>query len=455
MKKYLFIVLMGLQSSLLAQNPINILRYNDNFSALKDKSNKTGFDKLKYVKLGEKTYLSFGGEIREQYQYFENQNFGDVPPSFKNISAGQLWHRAMAHANLEIGKKTRVFVQLNNTMRFFNPNPLTPEIDENQLSLHQAFVDYQFNPQFSIRAGRQEIGYGTTRLITFREGPNTRLTFDAAILKYQKQNLKIDLLAISPVISKAGVFDDESLKDWVYGVYATQYAKSKKIAADYYVLGFESNRRMYNYVAGNEKRQMVGTRVFSQNKTFNYEVEATYQIGKFNQKSIRAFGIAADLNYKLNSKNNVIIGVAAQHYTGDKNRNDGILNTYNLVFSKPSYGLAAPIGSSNIQNINPYFKFSPTKKLNLQAGVYWMQRQSIEDGTYSPGMAQVRPNREKLFNSKAKPIGRQYAIEVNYLASKRVTFSADWANFQAGTYTQQTGKGLNINYFSIKSSFKF
>jgi hypothetical protein len=85
------------------QNPINILRYNDNFSAVKSDSTKTGFNKLKHIRLGDKANISFGGELREQYQYFDHLNFGDVPPTTKEISVGQLWHRIMLHSNLEIG----------------------------------------------------------------------------------------------------------------------------------------------------------------------------------------------------------------------------------------------------------------------------------------------------------------------------------------------------------------
>jgi hypothetical protein len=437
------------------QNSINILRYNDNFTVLKNDSTKVGTEKLKYIPLGKNTFLSMGGEVREVYQYFENQNFGDVPPTFKEVSTGQIWHRIMAHANLEIGSDVRVFVQLNNTLRLFNPNPLTPEIDENVLSLHQAFVDWNMNKNWQLRLGRQEMGYGNNRILTFREGPNTRLTFDAAILKYKNAKRKFDILAVSPVISKQGAFDDESLKDFVLGVYAHEVVIPKKFLLDYYVLNFKSDQRRYNYVSGKEDRNSYGLRTFSQNPKFNYELEVTYQTGSFNEQTIKAFGLSGDVSYKISTKNNVIIGVAGNYISGDENRSDNELNTYNLIYSKPSYGLAAPIGSSNIENINPYLKLNPTKKLFLQAGVYFMQRNSNQDGTYSPGMAQLRPNREKLYASSAREIGTQYSLETNYLLNNNVSFAADFAYFVAGQYVKETGKGQNITYLSIKSTIKF
>jgi hypothetical protein len=459
MKTYYILAFLWLNSFIaFGQAPasqISILRANDNFTAVKSDTAKKGFNKFKYINLGKKANISFGGELREQYQYFDNLNFGDVPPTTKEISVGQLWHRVMLHTNVELVKKIRVFAQMNSTFRFFNPNPITPEIDENQLSLHQAFIDYKFGKHFMLRVGRQEMGYGNNRILTFREGPNTRLAFDAVVLKYTSQKRKIDLLAVTPVISKQFIFDDQSFKEKVYGIYGAEYVVPKKLLIDYYVLNFESGIRKYNFVSGKENRQSFGLRFFSQNSTFNYELESTYQTGTFNNAKIRAYGFSADVNYVLRKKNSFTIGVGSNYISGDKNNADNVLNTYNLIFSKPSYGLAAPIGSSNIVNINPYVKISPTKKLNVFAGVYFLNRQSSQDGTYSPGMAQVRPTPANLFASTKKGIGTQYAIETGYNLNNHFFFAIDAAYLKAGNYVKETGKGKDITYISFKGAFKF
>lgn len=459
MKRIVFVFeLLCMQLLVIGQpqhHPIHILRYNDDFSFVKSDSAKRGFNKLKHIQLGANTNISFGGELREQYQYFSNLNFGDLPPTTVKSSVGQLWHRVMLHSNIEVGKKLRVFVQMNSTFRFFNPNPIVPEIDENRLSLHQGFMDYSFHKNWMLRAGRQEMGYGNNRLLTFREGPNTRLTFDAVILKYKTAKRKIDFLGVTPVFSKQYTFDDDSFNDYVWGVYGTENVIPKKISIDYYFLQFTSNGRSYNFVPGKEKRQSFGTRFFSQNKELNYELEGTYQTGSFNQQKIAAYGLSADMNYKLDSKLNFTMGISANYISGDKSNIDDKLNTYNLLFSKPSYGLAAPIGSSNIININPYIRMNPVNKLSVYGGVYFMQRQSNRDGTYSPGMAQVRPSPANLFTSSEKKIGTQYAIESSYEMNHHFSFAADAAFFKAGSYVKETGKGFNIFYAALKATFKY
>ncbi len=443
-------------STLFSQSQINILRYNDNFIYLKNNTAlKKGFDKLKYIQLFGKNNISFGGEIREQFQYYKNQNFGDVPHTYKKVNAIQVWQRVMFHTNIELGSKLKIFAQLGSTFRFFNPNPLAPEIDENQLSLHQAFIDYHFPKHWTSRVGRQEISYGNDHVLTFREGPNTRLTFDAAIIKHESQKGKLDFFILTPVTSMPGIFDDKSYEDLIVGMYSSRGIIENTFLIDFYSLSFNSKRRKYDYEAGVESRQSNGIRLYSQNQKFNYELEAAYQYGKFGKLNINAYSISADVNYKLDSKSNFIVGLGNNFSSGDKSKEDNQLNTYNVIFSKPQYGITAPIGSSNIVNINPYFKLNPIKHFNVFASAYLMWRQSNQDGTYSPGAIEIQPNPAILFVSTKKQIGTQIALETSYGMNKHLTFAFDAAYFFAGKYVKETGKGNDITYASLKGGYKF
>jgi len=445
-----------LLSIFFAKSQINIVRYNDNFSNLtNDTSHKRGFEKLKHIHLSENSNISFGGELREQFQYYHNQNFGDVPVVFTKVSTGQLWQRVMVHTNFELGSKLRVFAQLGSTFRFLNPNPAVPEIDGNQFSLQQAFIDYHLQKKWMVRLGRQEISYANHRLLTFREGPNTRLAFDAAVFKYYSKKRKIDFFAMSPVISKKGVFDDQSFKDVIVGIYAAEKIIPKTFLLDYYFLNLNTDRRRYNYVGGKENRQSYGFRIFSEKPKFNYELEATYQSGRFNKSNISAFGISADINYKLIPAYKFIVGIGGNYMSGDKNKNDNRLNTYNLLFSKPQYGLTAPIGATNLVNINPYIKINPTKKCNIYVSSYFMWRQSNMDGTYSPLAVEVRPSPALDFTSTKNKIGTLLAFESSYAVNRNLSFALDASYFFAGGYVKATGKGKDITYLSFKGTYKF
>lgn len=460
MKKYNYLfykmtlVFTMVVSSAIAQNRISILRYDDNFLLLKNDSLKKGLDQLKYISLGNKKYISFGGEWREQFQFYNNINFGDVPPSYHVISTNQLWHRLMVHSTIELGNQFRFFIQLNNTLRFLNGNPVVPEIDENQLSLHQAFAELKVK-SWKFRLGRQELLYGNNRLITVREGPNTRLTFDGIVVKRTLINGAIDFFAVSKIISKQYVFDDESFKEGLIGIYGTRYFSNRKIGLDYFILNFQSQSRTYNYRTGFENRQTYGTRLFSNFKKINFELEGVYQSGKFDDLTIDAYNVIADVNILVLPSKKGIIGLAANASSGDRDSEDHKLNTYNLLYAKPAYGLAIPIGATNMISIYSYVRINPIPKLNLTAQVFFLARNSNQDGTYSAGMVENRPSPNLLFTSSKKTLGVFYVVETTYQQNKNLSFSLDASYLGAGDYPLATGSGKDIMYVSFKSTFKF
>jgi len=440
-------------SSIQAQNKISLMRYEDDFSLVKKDSVKKGFNQLKYIPIGKNNFVTFGGELREQFQLYNNINFGDVPPTFQDISTNQLWHRLMVHSNIELGNHFRFFVQLNSTLRFLNDNPIVPEIDENQLSLHQAFAELKLT-NWNFRLGYQEMYYGNHRLITVREGPNTRQAFDGLVVKHKFKNGAIDLFAVSKVVSKQYVFDDESMHDGLYGIYGTQYFSNHKMGLDYFLVDFQSKARMYNYVSAFENRQTYGLRLFSNYKKVNFEFEGGYQSGKFNDLNISAYTVLADVNMNVLPNKKGTIGFAANVASGDKDNTDNQLNTYNLIYAKPAYGLAVPIGATNMISLSPYIKISPIQKLNILAQVFFMSRNSDQDGTYSPGMIENRPRSNAFFASDKKTLGKFYLLETNYQQTKNLSFAFDASYFDAGSYPKTTGKGKDVTYLSFKSNFK-
>lgn len=452
---WLFLTVITLAfSSIKAQNKISLVRYDDNFSLVKKDSLKKGLDKLKYIPFSNNNSISFGGELREQYQMYNNINFGDVPPTFQDASVNQLWHRLMVHSNIELGNHFRFFIQLNSTLRFLNDNPIVPEIDENQLSLHQAFAELKVT-NWNFRLGYQEMFYGNHRLITVREGPNTRQAFDGLVVKRKFKNGTLDFFAVSKVISKQYVFDDESMHDGLYGIYGTQYFNNHKLGLDYFLVDFQSKARMYNDVKGFEDRQTYGLRLFSNYKKVNFEFEGAYQSGKFNDLTIDAYSALADVNATVLTSKKGIIGFVTNVASGDKNNTDTKLNTYNSLYAKPAYGLAVPIGATNMISLSSYLKINPVQKLNILAQLFFMARNGNQDGTYSPGMIQNRPKPNALFASDKKTLGKFYLLETNYQQTKNLSLALDASYFVAGNYPKTTGKGKDVSYFSFKSTYKF
>src|SRR4030095_4349360 len=96
-------------------------------------------------------------------------------------SNGYFLQRYMVHADLHVGEHLRGFVQLKSALeqgRTGGPRPT----DEDQLDLHQAFAEGKTGigdvGSFLLRAGRQEVSYGSQRIVSVQESPNVRRSFD-------------------------------------------------------------------------------------------------------------------------------------------------------------------------------------------------------------------------------------------------------------------------------------
>lgn len=98
-----------------------------------------------------------------------------------------------------------------------DPRPL----DRDDLDLLEAFVALSFD-SFTLRGGRQEIQYASSRLVSIREGPNVRLAFDGLRIIQRVGERQMDGLAVVPVEVRRGVFDDRAERGQSFGgVYAT------------------------------------------------------------------------------------------------------------------------------------------------------------------------------------------------------------------------------------------
>ena len=58
------------------------VRWNEDYSYLKNAPDADFFDRIKYIPLGvDDWYLSLGGQLRYRYEYFNNFNFSPPPPA--------------------------------------------------------------------------------------------------------------------------------------------------------------------------------------------------------------------------------------------------------------------------------------------------------------------------------------------------------------------------------------
>src|SRR4029077_20380505 len=182
---------------------------------------------------------SFGGEARESYERFGNQDFGLSVPS----PNGYLLQRYLLHADIQVGSRLRLWTELNSSFENGRIGGPQPVVDEDKLDLHQGFVECEILQRarvtVRVRIGRQEIAIGSGRLYALREGPNVPLSFDGVRTIAQTGSWHFDAWAARPVTTTPGIFDDSSPRQFgVWGAYVTRTSRRQTLL-DVYYLGWD------------------------------------------------------------------------------------------------------------------------------------------------------------------------------------------------------------------------
>ena len=429
--------------------PYKLVRYEEDYSYLKDPARRTDpFDPIKYIPFeGTHAYLSLGGEIRERYEYFRNPGWGLAPQDHN----GYVLQRTMLHGDLRFAVRWRFFGQIKSALengREGGPRPA----DEDQLDLHQAFLEVRLGHEQSqspgLRLGRQEISLGSSRLVSVREGPNVRRSFDGARLMLHPRSWRLDAFVTRPAETDRGVLDDgPDSGEALWGLYAVGSVSSvsrKKI--DLYYLGIDRDVAAFDQGAAPERRHSLGSRVWGASGPWDWNFETLYQWGSFGRGSIRAWTAASDTGYTWSAPRlRPRAGFKANVASGDRDPDDADLQTFNALYPRGSYfSEAALIGPANFFDLHPSVELRVTERLSVTAhwDIFW--RQSREDGVYGNATNLILTGG----GSRERFIGQHAALESAWSLGRHLTLEVYYLRFFAGAFLRESGAVEDVDYVS-------
>lgn len=449
----LLLVASGLGSTIAAQDfpDFKMLRYDEDYQFLKDDTTAHWYKHLKYSRLKNKTnaFRSFGGELRWQYQWYKNEEWGDAPPD----EDGFLYLRNLFHADFHIGKKARVFAQIKSNFMAGRPQP-PRQIDENQLGVHQFFGDFSFG-KWNTRLGRQEFLFGSQRLVAVREGPNNRQTFDAVRVTSQTARFRADAFLARAVTDRPGIFDDGTLPPGssLWGLYTVSSQVRFLKNVDLYYLGFFNEKAVFDEGAGRERRHSFGTRIWGKGNVWQYDGEALYQFGSFLDKKINAYTASLHLRYRLTAvKAQPVLSLKTEVISGDRAHDDDALQTFNPLFPRGAYfGLAALIGPANLLDFHPSIEWPLAKNwvLGTDYDIFW--RYSLADGIYGPNVRPIYTGRD----TAARHIGNQLGINLAWEPNPHFNLQVEGTWFEAGPYLREVGTGKDLFFAAVTVQFRY
>lgn len=436
--------------------PYKLLRYDEDYSYLEDTSKRQdASDRIKHIPAGPHGwFLNLGGEVRERFEDYSAANFG-VPGKSAD---SYLLHRILLHADLHAGDYLRGFVQLGNQLAPGKTAAAPPYLD--RVDVQQAFLDVRMPLNDAagadpvLRLGRQEMAFGSQRVVSIRDAPNVRRAFEGARLSGTVDQVRLDAFATRPVLLKSGNFDDRpNQSQGFWGLYATLPRSIIPASGmDLYYLGFENSHALFGASSGVERRHSIGTRVFGLAAGFDWDWETLVQFGSFGPQAIRAWGFSTDTGYTLPSSDwKIRGGFKATAGSGDKDPHDGTVGTYNGLFPKLAYfNQAGLIGASNVIDIQPSLTLHPAASVRLTLACDFIWRETTNDAVYTSVGIPVAGTA----GQPGKYSSSQISLDIFWQASRHVAVNAGVVYVDESKLLRAVG-GHNTSFIYLAAGYTF
>lgn len=428
------------------------------WSYLSDPQNHLDWtDSLHYLQLGPSPshFVSLTGQIRERGEYQDHPAWGAQPPD-----NGYLLQRYLLSGDLHLGDRFGTFLQFDSGHIEGRDGGPRPGIDRDQLDFNQGFVEITpwkrgDESRFTLRAGRQLVSLGSTRLIATGVGLNVEQPFDGFRLTLQTAGWIGEGLALRPTLIRTGVFDNEpNSTEELWGLYLTHPVRALLHShLDLYYLGFDHKQARYTQGIGREQRETLGARIWSHTSAWDYDFEYTGQFGRFKAGDIRAWGTGYHLGYTFAGKR------FAPHpemdggvLSGDQNPHDNTLGTFNPLFPNGNYlSQSILLGPYNLMITRPTLKLSLSKKASSNTNEEFLWREATQDGIYNiVGILIHPPN-----GSTARYIGSQFQQEIDYNFSRHFSGALVYEHFFPGAYLKQSPPDRGLNFISPQLLWNF
>jgi hypothetical protein len=436
-----------------ARPSIMFNRWQEDWSVLADpRVPREPLDGLKYIPLSAddpESYLSFGANLRERFEANDAAAFATGP----NHTADYDISRFEVFANLRLGPQFQFFTELQSDYAL-GKQSLTPVDQDRPVDLEQAFIVF-IEPLdqglLKFRLGRQQFAVDLQRFISFRDGPNVRLSFDAAWLEYVRGSWSYIAFYSRPVQDRdLRPFDDYSNNQFTFNGFRVERKVMESAAVSVYYARYDQDGVKYLTISGNEKRDILDSHFSGTIRSIDWDVEAMRQSGQVGGEDIEAWGFGSLAGYtwaKIPWKPRA--GIQLDAASGDKNPNDHQLNTFNPLFPNGYYvALAGYTGYVNFIHLKPSITVHPTEALQVLTAIGMQWRETTADAIY------LQPNIPVAGTAgyPGRYTGTYGQGRIDYAATSHLALALEVVHFQVGGAIHAVG-GHDSNYAGAQFTF--
>jgi len=312
--------------------------------------------------------------------------------------------------------------------------------------VRQAWVQIGATEKGWIRArvGRQELKYGSQRLVGPLDWLNTARQFDAVKVNIGEKDLNVDFFASSVVVIDPGDFNKHRDGNNLHGAYANLSRFGGGGTLETYALwktttvvigsGGRAGDADLLTTGFHYKRQVDGG--------FDLETELATQTGTFARDDISAWGTYGILGYTPAGMTlSPRFSVEYQYASGDDDPNDSTMGTFDQLFPTGHLyqGTADRIGWRNISDVRAGMQFKPHPKLasSIDYFSFWLANRN--DGLYAVnGRLSVAAPEGGAQNSH---VGQEIDWTFVWKPAPHVALGGGLGYFASGQFLKETSPG--------------
>ncbi|MEL6536018.1 MAG: alginate export family protein [Bacteroidota bacterium] len=407
---------------------------------------------LKVTPIGEKGALTLSSELRTRVHLIKNELLNEVD------DYTQVLVRGILGADLKLNANVRLYGEIGTGQTTGERNDV-PNF-KNSASLQQLFLGvHHYKKSFLLGAmlGRQEFVDGPKQLLSLREGPNLRLTWNGARLYAHRDRFRLGAFAFYRTQQHKGFFVESINKEEsLLGLNASLilYKKGKSVAyLDPFWMHTENSRFRSGPNVGLDRRDSYGTRFWGQFYPFAFDWTFALQSGRFMNRDIQAWGVFLLQSLTLTDhswKPKITLHIDAA--SGGNGSGDGPVRGFSQLYAGANYlGQGRFLSLTNLLFISPGISLTPLPKSKLSLEYGFAQRLVEHDAVYS-GARKAYPDTQGV---QGLQIGNQLRITGNWSPAKPIQLFGGFELFTAGDVLRLVHYPDTSIYGYFGGSFRF
>jgi len=396
---------------------------------------------IKQLKVGDNGKLDVGGQYRLRYHHEQNMRGLGLTGRDDDF----LLDRTRIYADYKINKRARVFAEFldaGSSYENFAPRQIEVQrFDAQNLFGDLVLIDSDLG-KLTGRAGRQELLFGSQRLLSPLDWANNRRRFDGGRLIWNNDDRTTDFLLVRPENINFTKFDSPNQNQALWGVYNSNKTFENG-PIDTYYLGFEDT-------STNLHVHTLGTAIKGESDGVLWDNEFGYQFGKNPDGSdISAFSLTFGLGTKSTGTLKPTFWMYYDWASGD----DSVNNGWNHLFplGHRYNGFMDLFGRRNLHDVNSIVTFSPTDKFTVLAWYHYFFLANDKQGPYNVTLSPFNPGG----TVGSRDIGHEIDLLGTYKVSARSDLVLGYSHFFSGKYYDTSLRANGSALFNGDADFMY